>query len=449
MEFLPVPNVHTGEIHTELGYANPGLIRRDARTLSRAQATLNRLKVDDLFTSIQAAGALFAEGELTVGGRTQSAEDYIRSVSATTGIPEPLCATNTEKIRAACTEIRTSVSGLTGGLDPVVFDTGTSTSGQAYKRATGLGAVLPSNAPGVHALWVPAIAMKVPVALKPGGSEPWTPYRLAAALVAGGVPREAISIFPTDHRGAEALLEHSDRGMVFGHASTVAAHVGNDSISIHGPGYSKILVGDDGIDNLESLLDTIVASILDNGGRSCINASTVIVPRQGQAIAQAIAERLGTVQARPLTDPGAQLAAFASRSAADGMAQHIGEQISGTAIDCSEAYGDAVQESEGLVFMRPTVLWCPDPTHPLARSEYPFPFVSVVEMNPDDAIAWMGDTLVLSALQCEASIRDKLSTSSSIDRLYMDGQKTTVVDWTRPYQDNLFELLYRKTSGAK
>ena len=92
MEFLPVPNVHTGEIHTELGYANPGLIRRDARTLSRAQATLNRLKVDDLFTSIQAAGALFAEGELTVGGRTQSAEDYIRSVSATTGIPEPLCA---------------------------------------------------------------------------------------------------------------------------------------------------------------------------------------------------------------------------------------------------------------------------------------------------------------------------------------------------------------------
>ena len=449
MEFLPVPNVHTGEIHTELGYANPGLIRRDARALVRAQAALHNLDVDALFSSIEAAGALFAEGELTVGGQTQSADDYIRAVSATTGIPEPLCALNTDKIRAACTEIRTSVSGLMGGLDPVVFDTGVSTSGQAYTRATGLGAVLPSNAPGVHALWVPAIAMKVPVALKPGGSEPWTPYRLAAALVAGGVPSEAISIYPTDHRGAEALLEHSERGMVFGHASTVAAHVDNDSISIHGPGYSKILVGDDGVDNLESLLDTIIASVLDNGGRSCINASTVIVPRQGQAVAQAIAERLGAVRARPLTDPAAQLAAFASRSAAEGMAQHISEQISGTAVDCSESYGDAVQESEGLIFMRPTVLWCPDPSHPLARSEYPFPFVSVVEMSPENAIDWMGDTLVLSALQCKSYIRDALSTSSSIDRLYMEGQKTTVVDWTRPYQDNLFELLYRQTSGAE
>ncbi len=442
METLEVPDLRTGEICAELGYANAGLIRRDARGFGEAKSALDAVKAETLLDRIEAAGVLFAEAELPVGDQVQGPNDYVRAVSSTTGIPEVLCANNVEKIRSACTEIRASLSGLTGGLEPAVFD------GELAAVAQGLGAVLPSNSPGVHALWIPAGAMKAPVALKPGGSEPWTPYRIAAALQQAGVPVEAVSLYPTDHRGAEAILAHHDRGMVFGQKSTVAAYVDNEAISIHGPGFSKILVGDDRLDDIESLLDLIVASVLDNGGRSCINASTVVVSRQGQALARALAERLGAVSALPLSHPDAQLAAFSSQAGAEQMREHIQRLASVGAVDCSAAFGDGVQEADGLYFMRPTVLWCSDSEHPLARTEYPFPFVSVVEVDEDRAISWMGETLVLSALTDNPAVRQACAMSTSIDRLYTDGQKTTVVDWSRPYQGNLFELLYRRPGAV-
>ena len=37
-----------------------------------------------------------------------------------------------------------------------------------------------------EAIFAPAIALKVPVILKPGREEPWTPYRLIQALIAAG-----------------------------------------------------------------------------------------------------------------------------------------------------------------------------------------------------------------------------------------------------------------------
>ena len=442
METLEVPDLRTGEIRAVLGYANAGLIRRDVRGFSAAKATLGQVDTETLLDRIEAAGALFAEGDLVVGDQVQSPEDYVRAVSSTTGIPEVLCAKNVEKIRAACTEIRRSLAGLTGGLASSVFDDGFDES------ARGLGSVLPSNSPGVHALWIPAIAMKTPVALKPGGSEPWTPYRIAAALVQAGVPAEAVSIYPTDHRGAEAILAHHDCGMVFGQKSTVSPYIGNESISIHGPGFSKIWVGDDQLDDLDSVIDIIVDSVLDNGGRSCINASTVVVSRHGKALAQALAERLGRVRALPLSDPNAQLAAFSSQAGAEQMRDHIRELTGADAEDCTAIHGEAVQEADGLYFMRPTVLWCPDGSHPLARTEYPFPFVSVVQMAESEAVSWMGETLVLSALTDNPAVRQACSMSNLIDRLYTNGEKTTVVDWSRPYQGNLFELLYRRKGSS-
>src|SRR5207249_5581441 len=59
-----------------------------------------------------------------------------------------------------------------------------------------LGMVLPSNSPGVHTLWLPIIPLQVGLVLKPGPQEPWTPYRMANAFFAAGVPRQAVSIYP-------------------------------------------------------------------------------------------------------------------------------------------------------------------------------------------------------------------------------------------------------------
>ena len=46
-----------------------------------------------------------------------------------------------------------------------------------------VGMVLPSNSPGVHSLWLPIIPLQIGLVLKPGPQEPWTPWRMAQALL--------------------------------------------------------------------------------------------------------------------------------------------------------------------------------------------------------------------------------------------------------------------------
>ena len=66
-------------------------------------------------------------------------------------------------------------------------ENGVTRSYQAHSPVLGL--VLPSNSPGVHSLWMPIIPLQVGLVLKPGPQEPWTPYRMAQAFFAAGIPQ--------------------------------------------------------------------------------------------------------------------------------------------------------------------------------------------------------------------------------------------------------------------
>ena len=110
--------------------------------------------------------------------------------SATTGLPYALCRQNMQKIEAAMRNMAAILDGLTGGLDLAVLDAGYGQrDGHTVSfapRARRFGAVLPANSPGVHALWLPALALKMPLALKPGQREPWTPLRILEAMRRAG-----------------------------------------------------------------------------------------------------------------------------------------------------------------------------------------------------------------------------------------------------------------------
>ena len=136
-----------------------------------------------------------------------------------------------------------------------------------------LGLVLPSNSPGVHTLWLPAIPMQIGLCIKPGSQEFWTPYRITEAFFKAGLPREAISVYPGGHDVGGAVMTDCQRAMIFGGQTTVDQHAGNPRISVHGPGFSKIVIGDDMVDRWEDHLDLMVDSVFANSGRSCINAS--------------------------------------------------------------------------------------------------------------------------------------------------------------------------------
>ena len=121
-------------------------------------------------------------------------------LSATTGMPHALVRRNMQRVAGVMRQMRTVLRGLTRGLDLSVLDTGHGEHDghvlSFYPRTDALGVVLPSNSPGVHSLWVPAIALKMPLVLKPGSAEPWTPFRIAQAFMKAGCPPEAFSYYP-------------------------------------------------------------------------------------------------------------------------------------------------------------------------------------------------------------------------------------------------------------
>ncbi len=91
---------------------------------------------------------------------------------------------------------------------------------------------------------------------------------------------------------------------------------GNPRISAHGPGFSKIILGDDVVDDWEKYLDLMVDSVYLNSGRSCISCSGIWASRHTEEIADAMAQRLGPIAPLPMNDPNAGLAAFTMAGAA-------------------------------------------------------------------------------------------------------------------------------------
>jgi acyl-CoA reductase-like NAD-dependent aldehyde dehydrogenase len=160
------------------------------------------------------------------------------------------------------------------------------------------------------------IALGVGLVMKPGSQEPWTPYRMAAAMIEAGIPPEAIGLYPGATDVGAGILAGCRRSMIFGSAKTVEQYRGNPGVQVHGPGFSKIILGDDCVDDWERHLDVMCESVAANSGRGCINASAIFASRHTKAIAAAIAARLGPIDVKPPHDPEAKLAAFTIPGAA-------------------------------------------------------------------------------------------------------------------------------------
>ncbi|MGO8055857.1 hypothetical protein, partial [Rhizobium leguminosarum] len=90
--------------------------------------------------------------------------------------------------------------------------------------------------------------------------------------LAAGCPPEAFSFYPSDHAGGNEILRRTGRGMVFGDVkATERWRKEGGRVEIHGPGFSKVILGADALADWEQHIDTIAASVADNGGRSCVN----------------------------------------------------------------------------------------------------------------------------------------------------------------------------------
>jgi acyl-CoA reductase-like NAD-dependent aldehyde dehydrogenase len=342
------------------------------------------------------------------------------------------------------------LASLTRGLSLEVL-----TSGHGEERSVPisyqaqspvLGLVLPSNSPGVHTLWMPIIPLQIGLVLKPGPQEPWTPYRMAEAFFAAGIPRESISIYPGQADVGAAVLDSCERSLIFGGQPTVDRYKGNSRVQAHGPGFSKILLGDDVVDDWENYLDLMVESVFVNSGRSCINTSGIWASRHSADIADAIARRLADVRPLPPDHPEASIAAFTVPGVADAISQSIDADLQAPGVtDVTAKYRDAkrVVNAGKADYLLPTVIHASSADAAVAKKEYMFPFVSVVECPQAKMLESIGPTLVCTAITHDESWKRQLLDAVHIDRLNLGPVPTTQLNWLQPHEGNIVEFLYR------
>jgi acyl-CoA reductase-like NAD-dependent aldehyde dehydrogenase len=450
MDVDPVVHFATGEPMANVSRANGGLIQRDMRKAARARDVLREIPIDELITRAGQAGELYMNATLPMGDGAQTPHEFAHAQSASTGLPERMCQANMKKNAFVLAEMRRILDSLTRGLSLDVLSTGQGRergvpiSFQAQSPIVGL--VLPSNSPGVHTLWLPVIPLQIGLVLKPGPQEPWTPYRMAEAFFQAGVPREAISVYPGGADVGAAVLDSCGRNLIFGGQPTVDRYRGNPRVQAHGPGFSKILLGDDQVDRWEDFLDVMVDSVFLNSGRGCINCSGVWASRHTREIADALAERLANVQPLPPDHADASLAAFTVPGVADAITQSIDADLKAsgvTDITAKHRGRRRLVKQGNAEYLLPTVVHCQSPDVAIASKEYMFPFVTVVECPESKMLDAVGPTLVCSAITCNPAFRRSLLDAVHIDRLNFGPVPTTQLNWLQPHEGNLVEFLFR------
>ena len=450
LEIDEVVHFATGEPVARISRANGGLLQRDMRKAARARQVLREVPIRDLIASVGRAGELYMNGTLPIGNGSQSPEEFVKAQSATTGLPEHMCRANMKKNGFVLSEMGRILTSLTRGLDLDVL-----TSGYGEERGVPisyqlqspvLGVVLPSNSPGVHTLWLPIIPLQVGLVLKPGPQEPWTPYRMAEAFFASGVPREALALYPGGPDVGAAVLDSCGRSLIFGGQATVDRYRGNPAVQAHGPGFSKILLGDDEVDRWETHLDAMIESVLANSGRGCINASGIWASRHTKEIAEALARRLAEVKPLAHDDPQAPLAAFTVPGTAEAISQAIDADLNAAGVtDVTAQFRDAdrVVKAGRAEYLLPTVVHSASPDTAITKKEFMFPFVTVVECPEAKMLDAIGPTLVLTAITSSPELRRRLMDAVHVDRLNFGPVPTNRLNWLQPHEGNIVDFLYR------
>src|SRR3954471_18830710 len=116
----------TGNALASISQINAGIIRKDLARIPESRAILKRFTVAQLLEICARAGDLFLNATLPLGdkGHTQSAQQYIETLSSTSGLPYNIVRRNMAKINDSLTHMGEVLNSLTRGLPLEVLDKG-------------------------------------------------------------------------------------------------------------------------------------------------------------------------------------------------------------------------------------------------------------------------------------------------------------------------------------
>lgn len=405
------------------------------RTMS-ALRKARTLPLEQRLTALAKAGERFATG--TINGLSPT--DYQYTVSHL-GTPLATVRTAIDMIRRSATGAYSSaqharpVGAVNDWRDPL-----TRTGRAVWIRRGNVFAVhAAGNHPGVHSLWLEALALGYRVAVRPSRREPFTPHRLISALRASGFGDDQVVLLPTDYAAADEILRQADLSMVYGGQEVIDKYAADPTVLPNGPGRSKILITTE-VDWRDHL-DMIVDSISNQGGVGCVNTTAVFVEGDPTPLAEAIAERLATIPTLPPYDEKAVLPVYPLKTAKT-VEEHLRTRAQGTTSHLG-GHGVVDELGDGSAVLRPTVHQVDNPYAAQVNIELGFPCVWVAPWTREAGTSVFTDTLVLTALTQDEQLLDDLLDDPTIKNLYIGNHPTYWIEPGIPHDAYLGEFLMR------
>lgn len=295
------------------------------------------------------------------------------------------------------------------------------------------------NGPGVHGLWPQALALGYRVAVRPSRREPLTAHRLVWALREAGFRAEDVVYLPTDHAGADEIIRAADLAMAYGGQEVVDKYTDDPAVIVNGPGRTKIVITADR--DWCAYLDVIVDSIADHGGMACVNTTAVLYEGDPTALAQAIADRLATIEPRPADDERARLPTQ-TLDRACALANFLSAKATGT-IPLLGADQVVADLGDGYAALRPALHLMPGPDVTKLNLELPFPCAWVSPWSRHDGLEPLRHSLVVTAITGDETLIDDLVAEPTVGNVYCGQHPTSLHAAHIPHDGFLADALMR------
>ncbi len=295
------------------------------------------------------------------------------------------------------------------------------------------------NGPGVHGLWPQALALGYRVAVRPSRREPLTAHRLVNALRQSGFRAEDAVYLPTDHGGADEIIRSADLAMVYGGQDVVDKYADDPTVVVNGPGRAKILITADR--DWRDCIGLVVDSIAKLGGMACVNTTAVLYEGDPVPLAQAVAERLATIEPLPTEDERAILPTQPVDQA-QALANYLAVKAGGTtpllgADQVVAALGD------GCAALRPAVHLMAEPDVDKLNVELPFPCVWVSSWSRGAGMEPLRHSLVVTAITGDEELIDGLLAEPTVTNVYCGNHPTYYGAPEIPHDGFLADVLMR------
>jgi acyl-CoA reductase-like NAD-dependent aldehyde dehydrogenase len=404
---------------------------RSTRTLPPSSITAVLKKAADIFESRGAIGA--------------SLDDFEHGLSLLTGTPITVIRECNrlivDTLRNA--QPRSQLAVPVACLTPGELLAANARTGAAWSRKGEIFAVLAAgNSPGVHAMWLEALALGYKVVVRPSNRDPLTPHRLITALRLAGVATSQVVLIPCDYAVADLLVERADLSLVYGGQNVVDRFRNRSDVRVQGPGRSKLVVTINS--NEDVAYELAVEGALYHAGTACTSTTGILVEKDAHGFAKRLSERLRRVAPAEPRNDQAQLPCMVKEQA-ERLVNEVLTLVPENAVSLKPEIVDIAIGTDRTATITPAVVELRSCEDPLLARELPFPCVWVAPFEREK-LHVLRDSLVLSIATSEIELLHDALTHTGVSNVYQN--KPT--SWTQPgvpHDSFLGEFLMR-TKGV-